>query len=171
MGASGMSLAQPRSKVKHGAAMTENYYYLWCKYNSSPHAILLPLPILRETPPNRLLWPMDGLPRNVLCPECWHAYEYTQLDVQSGLGDLRGLNREKKVDTMFRLEAKCGEENCGAPVYILLPGTALTKTVFSSAFAWFEKGKHGVARCSTDHLTARIQAGSSQLHSDPSIWR
>jgi hypothetical protein len=151
--------------------MTERFYWVTCKNRDhSPSSILLPLPILRETPPNQLLWPMDGLPRNILCPDCWHAYEYTQLEVQSGFGDLRGLSREKTVDTMFRFEARCGEEDCGAPVYILLPGTSLTKLLLSPTFSWFEKGKHGVVRCSHEHLTARIRSESAQLQRDPSFW-
>lgn len=145
-------------------------YWLKCKYSDCFDSIVLPLPIHREMSPNLLLWPMDGKPRNFLCLACNHAYEYTLHEVQSGLGDTQGLGGAEKVDAIFRIEARCGESDCGAPVYILLPGPSLLAQVFAPA-EWFEKGKHGVVRCSSDHLTAQIRAGSVCLQRDPSFWQ
>lgn len=151
--------------------MTTTLYWVTCKYKDcSPNSILLPLPIRREKSPNRLLWPKDGNPRNILCLHCMHAYEYTRQDVQSGRGDIRGLNEEPAVDTMLRIEARCDETDCGFPVYILLPATIETERVFAPA-EWFQRGKHGVVRCSRNHLTARIREGSVCLQRDPSFWQ
>lgn len=144
-------------------------YWLKCKYNGCFDSIELPLPIHRETPPTLLLWPMDGRPRNFLCRECNHAYEYTLQEVQSGLSERLDPGEAEKTLAIFRIEARCGEPDCGAPVYILLSGPSLLQSVFAPA-EWFERGKHGVVRCSKGHLTARIRAGSVCLQRDPSFW-
>ncbi len=144
-------------------------YWLKCKYKDCFDSIELPLPIRHETPPSQFLWPTDGQPRNFLCRGCNHAYEYTPLEVQSGLSKKQDLDEAQKRLVIFRIEARCGEPDCAAPVYILLPGPPLLQSVFAPA-EWFERGKHGVVRCSKGHLTARIQAGSVCLQSDPSLW-
>jgi hypothetical protein len=70
----------------------KTYHWLKCKNIDCPDSIFLPLPILRESVPSRLLWPLDGKPRNFLCRGCNHAYEYTLQELQSGLGSLCPVN-------------------------------------------------------------------------------
>lgn len=143
-------------------------YWLICKNRDSFHAISLPLPIHHERSPSRLLWPTDGKPRNFLCPECNHAYEYILQEVQSGIDDKQPPSEEVR-DEIFRIEARCGEANCGLPVYILLTAPSDTQSL-TLANAWFETATHGVVRCSAGHLTRRIQAGSIDVRRDESFW-
>jgi hypothetical protein len=150
--------------------MFKTYYSLKCKNIDCPDSIFLPLPILRESTPSRLLWPLDGKPRNFLCRGCSHAYEYTQSELHSGLSGKQPPLEELLGDIVLRIEARCGEESCEAPVYILVPERSDTKVFFEPVAMWFEQGKHGAVRCSTGHMTRRIRPGSVCVQRDPSIW-
>jgi hypothetical protein len=149
----------------------KTYYSLKCKNTVCSDPIFLPLPILRESDPSPLLWPLDGKPRNFLCRRRSHAYEYTLQELQSGLGDRLPPPEEALPDTVLRIEARDGEENCGAPVYLLVPERSNCKMMPEPTFEWFEKGKHGAVRCSIGHMTSRIRPESVRVQKDPSIWQ
>ena len=83
----------------------KTFHWLRCKNIDCPDSIFLPLPILRESYPSRLLWPLDGKPRNFLCRGCSHAYEYTLEELQSGLGDKLPPLEEALPDIVLRIEA------------------------------------------------------------------
>ena len=68
----------------------------------------------------------------VTCPDCNHAYEYTLDDVRSGLRDTQVRDQGLTDDSVLRIEARCGEENCGAPVYILLTAPLEQVVVYSA---------------------------------------
>src|SRR5271166_5535874 len=90
-------------------------YTITCKNSGCGKPIVLPLPIRRDNSPTQYLWPTDEKPRNFLCRECNHVYEYTFEDVQQSLGEGQALAEGLVDDTVFRIEARCGEENCGLP--------------------------------------------------------
>src|SRR5579862_3126623 len=95
-------------------------YFVKCKNTSCGEPIWLPLPIHRETEPNLLLWPWDSKPRNFLCLDCNHAYEYTPREVDSRFGGEPIPARYLVDDTVFCIDTRCGVENCGLPVHILV---------------------------------------------------
>jgi hypothetical protein len=128
-------------------------YYLKCKNTNCEHAIVLPLPILRENEPRLLLWPWDGKPRNFLCSDCWHAYEYTLHEVQSRFDGT--LDRFPPIDTVFAIETRCGIGNCGLPAKILVTGNS-GMTALAPPSGWFDHRKSGCVRCEGQHLTERL---------------
>ena len=144
-------------------------YILACKNNDCLKPIALPLPIRHDKSPSQSLWPTDGRPRNFLCRDCYHVYEYTAQDVLESHDDVQAQVEGDVDDTVFRIEARCDEGNCGLPVYILLtaPSWQLTIAVRSD---WFDEKKYVSARCTAGHLTASILEGSVDVHKDPD-WK
>jgi hypothetical protein len=138
-------------------------YLISCKNSDCGRPIALPPPSHRGRFPNQLPWPEDGKPRNFLCQDCNHVYEYTVEDVQERPGVAPALDEEDRPDTVFQIEARCGEGNCSAPIFILLVGPSNQSTV-GVAPDWLENKKHGTARCSAGHLTGVIQPGSVDVH-------
>lgn len=146
--------------------MRSPFYSITCKNTKEcGKPIVLPLPIRREKSPNLLLWPKDEKPRNFLCRHCNHVYEYTFEDVQEGLDDKHAQLEGYADDTVFRIEARCGGEKCGAPIYILLTGPS-SQTTVHARHDWLEREKHGTFRCSSGHMTGLIQPGSVDIHKD-----
>jgi hypothetical protein len=127
----------------------EKMYWLTCNNTDCGYPIWLPLPIRHETPLRLLLWPTDGKPRNFLCHDCNHAYEYTQQDVQSVLHEIqnmRAVPRQRvNPDGVLLIEALCDENNCEAPVYILRPVLLGDTTVRPD-------NVRGVVSCTDGHL-------------------
>lgn len=143
----------------------KDLYTITCKNSDCAKPIVLPLPIRHDNSPTQHLWPTDEKPRNFLCRECSHVYEYTFEDVHLIPGEGQALSEGLVDDTVFRIEARCGEENCGLPVYILLTGPSWQNTI-AVKHDWLEKDKHGMARCSSRHMTGRIIPGSVDVHVD-----
>ena len=144
----------------------EERYFLKCKNMNCALPIWVPLPILRESDPSRLLWPLDSKPRNFLCHECNHAYEYTPREVDSRLGDIPVQVRYLVNDTVFRIEMQCGVENCGSPVQILMTGPA-DQTTFFEIPGWFRTKKTGVVRCANGHMTEHLTYDIPTIRKDP----
>lgn len=149
--------------------VTRNVYAIICKNSDCVKPIVLPLPILHENSASRLLWPTDGKPRNFLCRDCNHVYEYMAEDVQMGPYDEQAQAEAQVDDTVFQIEARCGKENCGLPIYILLTAPSWQTTI-AVAHDWLEEDKHGTARCSCGHETGKIIPGSVDVHID-SNWK
>lgn len=144
-------------------------YVLTCKNSDCGKPIVLPLPIRHSKSPSQLLWPKDEKPRNFLCRHCEHVYEYTFGDVHESPCDAQAQSEADVDDTVFRIEARCGVENCGLPVYILLTAPSWQSTI-AVKHDWLEKDKHGTATCSCGHATGRIIPGTVDVHQDPD-WK
>jgi hypothetical protein len=141
------------------------YYFLKCKNTNCEQPIWLPLPILRESEPNQLLWPWDSKPRNFLCRDCNHAYEYTLRELDYRPGDIPVQVRRLVDDTVFRIETQCGVENCGLPVYILITGNS-QQSNFAVVPGWFVTKKTGNVRCTSGHMTDRLLYQVPDIHKD-----
>lgn len=143
-------------------------YSLSCKNTSFDHAIVLPLPILDKTSPSPQLWPTDGEPRNFVCLQCWHVYEYRAEDVRHGPGAAQDQGQGANGDTVFVATAKCGDQDCGAPVRILAVAAANTRQL-QLPYGWGYKEHYGVAVCPAGHARATFRPGSvsDYIRKDP----
>jgi hypothetical protein len=87
---------------------------LVCKKCGEP----IPLPSAKRpgTLQNQPSRPMDGLPRNFLCPHCKRVFEYFPQDVHHRLLDSTALGPLQKGYSVVSFEVPCDERNCKALV-------------------------------------------------------
>lgn len=122
-------------------------YFLTCK--SKYCALPIPLPSPPEKRANRIPWCKDSLPRNFVCPQCSHVYEYTIGDVQREFDETPDPIGNS-IDSIFELEARCGNQNCVSPLYILQAGhESQRQAIYPSN--WLLTPDFGIFRCSANH--------------------
>jgi hypothetical protein len=144
-------------------------YTITCKNNDCAKPIVLPLPIRDDSYPGQHLWPKDERPKNFLCRKCRHVYEYTPEDVQMSPGEDSALSEGLVDDTVYRIEAICGEQSCRLPVHILLTAPSWQQTT-TIRHVWLDQDIHGDVRCSVGHATERVISDSVDIHQDPD-WK
>ena len=79
--------------------------------------IWLPLPNSPSFVLPRPDWPMDRWHANIACRECGHLREYTKQDVQWCATPFHSLWIH---NSLWRVEAKCVQEDCESPIAIRL---------------------------------------------------
>lgn len=133
-------------------------YFLACKNKHCSQPISLPLPTPSDKTANRVPWCMDGQPRNFVCLRCSHVYEYTVQDVQREFDERPNL-MGSAIDSIFVLEATCGNRNCAAPIYILQTGHRSQQGAFHRS-DWLQEPDFGTFRCALGHS---VQTASVSL--------
>ena len=141
-------------------------FALYCKNKSCSLPIVLPLPIHLDKSPHQLLWPRDEKPRNFLCQNCKHVYEYTFQDVQD-CSDEKPTQTSGWVDnSVYRIEARCGDKDCESPIHILVTAPKLRGDVNVKSL-WFDQNIYGVAHCQKGHLICSVSPSEIEVHLDP----
>jgi hypothetical protein len=87
--------------------------------NGEPHPIWLPLPIQSETFPSQTPWPWGTEPRNVACPSCSRASEYSESNSHWEQLPFHQADAITKM-AIHLLVVPCGIEQCAGLIEILV---------------------------------------------------
>jgi len=78
----------------------------------------LPMPLPPAKHPGNVRhlqpWPKDGMPRNFLCPECRHVYEYTPQAARERSLDNMAQDQSHRPGSVVCVEVPCGTKGCAA---------------------------------------------------------
>jgi len=137
-----------------------NLYVLTCRNPQCGWTIPLPSPTHPDTSRHQPWWPMDGLPRNFLCPKCKHVFEYKSSEVLPVSGGYKDQDLVRKCNNVVCVEVSCGKAGCATPlqIHILI---ARGQDMYEEARLALQQAiPHDVLCQSGDAMSGPLQAGS-----------
>jgi hypothetical protein len=125
-------------------------------------SILLPSPTHPGISPSQSSWPMDGKPRNFLCPRCTHVYEYSIASLLPGLSDGGDPRLGRKGRRVVCIAVPCGIGGCASLIKIDAIMLSNTDLFAESAALISQAVAHGIA-CESGHRSSGPKIGAGSL--------
>ena len=140
-----------------------NLNVLTCRNPECRHNIPLPLPTHPHKIRHQPWWPMDGNPRNFLCPKCMHVFEYSSFEVRPVSAGHTDQSLVQKCNNVVCVEIQCGESGCAArpQIHILMHSG---KDMYEEVPAVLQRAIFHDTLCGGGHFLNGCLQSAPQLH-------
>jgi len=170
-GRPGRRLRLPATGILHFMEVWEYLPYLLCRGCNQP----MPLPPARHPDMSQGLgsWPKDGLPRNFICHQCTHVFEYSACELHPPPVPKVAGQKRNIPHNVLCIEMPCDTGNCPSQLRIRILVAAGIRSILDP----IEVGALAVAhsiRCDNMHIqndgTRNGTGISADLDSDWKLW-